>query len=126
MLQFSAIFPAECNRSSFWMLSYLVLSSATSVVSTADLAQRTEAVVKQIVRKLPRDLDRRLPGERALEFPGEHRMITQKNDLGLQLHWKCRHAPISVIRRLIEHHAIEGFEGLKPSDVSELVQGCTV
>ena len=108
------------------MLSYLVLSAATSAVCAEDLAQRTKAVVKQIIRKLPRDFDRRLPGERALEFPGEHRVITQKNDLGLRLHWQCGHEPISVIRRLIKHDAIEGFEGLKPSDVGELVEGCTV
>ncbi len=65
------------------MLSFLVLSAATSSVSAEDLTVRTQAVVKQIIGKLPRDLDHRLPAKRALEFPGEHRVITQKNDLGL-------------------------------------------
>ena len=114
------------QRCQYWLSSHLVPSAVTSDACAEDLAARTKLVVKQIIRKLPRDLDRRLPGERALEFPGEHRVITQKNDLGLQLHWKCGHAPISVIRRLIEHNAIEGFEGLKASDVGELVEGCTV
>ena len=122
LLLYKSVLDADPGRFLTWCQPSAVIPD----VCAEDLAARTKVVVKQLIRKLPRDLDRRLPGERALEFPGEHRVITQQNDLGLQLHWKCGHAPISVIRRLIEHNAIEGFERLKPSDVVELVEGCSV